>query len=65
MKKINKIILLIIFGVMAVPIAIGFYFYAIDPVDSCMDHGGCWDATDKICRKNEPNAQELCDRNRK
>jgi len=31
-------------------------------VDSCMDNGGCWDYTDKICRKEESNAQELCHR---
>jgi hypothetical protein len=33
-----------------------------DKVDSCLDSGGCWDKVDKVCRKSEPNAQELCDR---
>ena len=30
--------------------------------DRCMDYGGCWDKIEKICRRDEPNAQELCDR---
>lgn len=30
-------------------------------IDNCMDRGGCWDDVTKICRENEPNAQELCD----
>lgn len=30
--------------------------------DSCLDDGGCWDQTDKVCRKNETDAQKLCDR---
>jgi len=30
--------------------------------DMCLDGGGCWDSIDKICRKSEANAQELCDR---
>lgn len=33
-----------------------------DSVDRCLDGGGCWDYQDKICRKNEMNSQELCDR---
>lgn len=32
--------------------------------DGCMDHGGCWDAADQICRRDEPNAQALCDRSK-
>ena len=31
-------------------------------IDRCLDGGGCWDYQDRICRKNEINAQELCDR---
>ena len=31
-----------------------------EPVGSCLDQGGCWDSIDKICRKNEPNSQDLC-----
>jgi hypothetical protein len=30
--------------------------------DSCLDHGGCWDEMDNVCRDKEPNAQQLCDR---
>jgi len=33
-----------------------------DKVDSCLNSGGCWDKVDSVCRKPEPNAQELCDR---
>jgi hypothetical protein len=33
-----------------------------DPVERCLDHGGCWDYVDKMCRKDEPDAQRLCDR---
>ena len=33
-----------------------------DPVDSCLDGGGCWDEVDEMCRKAEPNAQILCNR---
>lgn len=30
--------------------------------DGCLDSGGCWDYQDSVCRKDEPNAQKLCDR---
>jgi hypothetical protein len=30
--------------------------------DVCLDLGGCWDYTDKVCRKDEPDAQSLCSR---
>jgi hypothetical protein len=30
--------------------------------DRCLDNGGCWDHTEKTCRKDEANAQELCNR---
>ncbi len=45
-----------------------FLFWAHDfnldfeSIDRCLDGGGCWDYQDRICRKNEMNAQELCDR---
>jgi hypothetical protein len=45
-----------------------FLFWAHDfntdyySIDRCLDNGGCWDLQDRICRKNEFNAQELCDR---
>lgn len=32
--------------------------------DRCLDTGGCWDAIDSTCRKNEPNAEVLCGRNK-
>lgn len=39
-----------------------FVLIGCDKVDSCLDSGGCWDKVDNVCRKSEPNAQELCDR---
>ena len=30
--------------------------------DDCIKLGGCWDKLEKTCRRNEPNAQELCNR---
>lgn len=33
-----------------------------DPIDSCLDLGGCWDYADEVCRRTEANAQDLCDR---
>ena len=30
--------------------------------DSCLDFSGCWDSIDHVCRRDEKNAQELCDR---
>ncbi len=42
-----------------------FVLYMLkDPIDSCLDSGGCWDSIDKLCRKTEANAQELCDRSK-
>ena len=44
----------------------GAIIYLIDDfyvtVDACMDRGGCWDSDAKVCRMEEPNAQELCDK---
>ncbi|WP_413578566.1 hypothetical protein ACLVWU_08515 [Bdellovibrio sp. HCB290] len=31
-------------------------------VDACLDGGGCYDYTAKVCRMHEPDAQELCDK---
>jgi hypothetical protein len=42
--------------------AIGMFVFLTEPLDSCLDSGGCWDSLDKVCRKTEANAQELCDR---
>ena len=38
--------------------------YLLGPEDSCLDSGDCWDSIDKVCRKTEPNAQQLCDRSK-
>lgn len=45
-------------------IATGIWMKGCLTIDSCLDSGGCWDEIGKTCRKDEPNAQELCDRNR-
>lgn len=58
-KKLIFIILLV-FAL----IATGFWMKGCLIVDSCLDSSGCWDEIGKTCRKDEPNAQELCDRNR-
>ncbi len=34
-------------------------------IDHCLDRGGCWDYQDRVCRKDEPDAQCLCDRSKK
>lgn len=47
--------------IIGILITIGFI---LGPEDSCLDSGGCWDSTDKVCRKTELNAQELCDRSK-
>ncbi len=31
-------------------------------IDGCLDEGGCWDYQNRVCRNEESNAQELCDR---
>jgi hypothetical protein len=37
---------------------------AVTHIDECLDHGGCWDYAENICRKDEPDAQQLCDRSK-
>lgn len=37
-------------------------FFDFMKADVCLDSGGCWDYQDRVCRKDEHNAQELCDR---
>jgi hypothetical protein len=59
---VNKKILLSLGG--ATLLALVFLFKGCLSVDRCLDAGGCWDETDNVCRKDELNAQELCDRNR-
>lgn len=49
-------------GAVLSAIAIWFATLPRDPIDRCLDHGGCWDDTDDICRLEEPDAQALCDR---
>lgn len=34
-------------------------------IDSCLDRGGCWDHISNVCRRDEPNAQALCNRKSK
>lgn len=36
--------------------------FVLGPEDSCLDGGGCWDSVAETCRKDEPNAQLLCNR---
>lgn len=47
-------------------LAAGFLFYPtvhhFIRVDYCLDAGGCWDSVDDVCRMEEVNAQELCER---
>jgi hypothetical protein len=38
------------------------FFSDFMKADGCLDSGGCWDYKDNICRKEEPDAQKLCDR---
>lgn len=38
------------------------YGVPIIKADQCLDRGGCWDYVDDVCRKEEPSAQELCNR---
>jgi len=79
MKRQNGIMKKIVFWIVAV-LSLGciaslivyfgllFMVHDFDPnflnIDSCLDSGGCWDYVDGICRKGEPNAQELCNRQR-
>lgn len=50
-------LLLLAAGLLAYPAV-----YHFIRVDYCLDAGGCWDEVDEVCRKEEVNAQELCDR---
>lgn len=52
MKNLVKILLL----------SIIFLSLSCEKKDACLDGGGCWDSVDNMCRKDEPNAQELCNR---
>lgn len=50
-----------------VVVAVGIAFFAIRnseflEIDTCLDSGGCWDYDAKVCRRDEANAQHLCDR---
>lgn len=44
--------------------SLGFSVHYLS-IDRCLDNGGCWDSIDETCRKDEPNAQALCDRSKK
>ena len=56
--KVIKIVSIVLAGLML--ILVGQCVF--DPIDACLDHGGCWDYVDKVCRKDENNAQALCNR---
>lgn len=62
MKKFLKWFGISILSIFILVVAFDFIFP--DPIGDCAEGGGCWDEIGKACRKNEPNAQELCDRNR-
>ena len=61
MNKRGLVVALVV-GILAVLAGYGIRQFMI--TDSCMDGGGCWDATDGVCRVDEINAQELCNRGR-
>jgi hypothetical protein len=48
----------------AIAIALVVVRFLADPIDSCLDSGGCYDYSAKVCRKDEPNAQQLCDQSK-
>ena len=54
--KAMKIVFMILAALMLILVA----YCVLDPIDACLDHGGCWDYVDKVCRKDEANAQTLC-----
>ncbi|MBT4762885.1 MAG: hypothetical protein HOO06_14420 [Bdellovibrionaceae bacterium] len=65
----RKIILLAIGIILSLLLVYEFVLYQFldrDPsyyqIDRCIDSGKCWDGVDKVCRGDEPNAQDLCDR---
>ena len=58
MKRISKFIVVFAFLIAALYLARKLL---TDPIDSCLDLGGCWDYARRICRHSEPNAQDLCD----
>ncbi len=33
-------------------------------IDRSLDNGGCWDHKAKVCYRDEPHAQKLCDDSR-
>lgn len=43
-------------------LAFGWFFKDLMVKDYCLGRHGCWDEVDNICRKTEPNAQQLCAR---
>lgn len=65
MRRTGKIVYLV------AAIGVGFLILILYPstssfpqVDRCLDGGGCWDYKVQVCRKDEVNAQELCDASR-
>lgn len=71
MKPKNKTKLLLSAFVLTLVLAYPLFLFVLhdfDPyfwkIDACFDNGGCWDHRGKICRIEEPNAQELCNPSR-
>jgi hypothetical protein len=62
MKKILKWFGISILSIFILIFTLDFIF--TDPIGDCASGGGCWDDIGKTCRKDEPNAQQLCDRNK-
>ena len=58
-RRSNDIIAVLILGA---ALAFGWYFKDFIAKDRCLDKKGCWDEVDNMCRKDEPNAYQLCSR---
>lgn len=58
--KIMKIIGAIL-GILLIGGGLVYFFTGDGTIDSCLDMGGCWDPKAQMCRKDEPDAQELCE----
>ena len=57
-----KKVLVIFTFILVIGIVYFLFFTDFMKADGCLDSGGCWDYQDKVCRKEEDNTQQLCDR---
>ncbi len=57
MSKISRWLFVILVSII---VTFFTWVYFLGDIDSCLDSGGCWDYSAKLCRKDEANAQELC-----